>query len=152
MSADSERRSERRSKDFVARADKPQERKRKPPTIGERLLSLKAGAYWTMEELTAIEASDNQTVEMRRRAEYALEDIEKYGKDALSHLCLDGLFHNALRRDGVTTISQLEACVSNGGASNIAIGGRFVLASLDIFHQRLAKEQSTQPSSSSPPS
>lgn len=124
--------------DLEAKGEIPhrlKESKKKKPTVGERLLGIKQGAYWTREELDGIDLS-GETGVFRSRVEQALGDIAAHNNDALSHLCLEGSSQNALKRDGIKTISALEAHLSRGGVKKKA-----VLSRLALFHQRLARQQ-----------
>lgn len=122
-----------------------QEHKRKPPTVGERLLSFKRGAYWTVEELTAIAGDRSQTQEMISRASIALDDVRIRGDDSLTHLCLEGYAYNSLRRSNIETISVLEAALKNGRLGGIigVVGRQVISDRLVLFHQKVAKEKPT---------
>lgn len=121
--------------------------KGKSPTVGEKLLSLKTGAHWTVEELTAIAGNRTQTQEMRSRALIALDDIRIHGDNSLAHLCLEGYVYNSLQRGKVTTISALETAIKDGGLGGIigTLGMDHISDRLALFHQRLALEQQPKP-------
>lgn len=116
--------------DPTARGLKVKEKK----SVGQRLLKRKQGVYWTKEKLDEIDLS-GETETFKTRIVLARWDIIAHGNDALSHLCLEGSSHNALIRDGIKTISALEAYLNHGG-----VRGQVVLGRLALFHQKLAEQ------------
>lgn len=112
----------------------------------------RVGPYLNPDQIAQMLTRSYLTYSTDHYGRILLEEIQRHGDNSAAHLCLPPGLFNVLKRNNLTTISQLEERVSLGGSpGRLRIPGagswgypRLIYA-LNHFHQlQNAQEQTTE--------